>query len=92
LKIKTGKNKDESSIAVAVDSLFAPGFSNQKPFTEMLMQPLQTENRQPGIEAEVQDNTERLLAPQQFTEPTLQAMPSAGEATFCLLFGGLAKK
>jgi hypothetical protein len=41
LKSKTGKNKDEFSIAVAVDSLFAPGFSNQKPFTEKLMQPLQ---------------------------------------------------
>jgi hypothetical protein len=41
------ENKNESSIAVAVDSVFAPGFSNQKPFTEMLMQPLQTENRRP---------------------------------------------
>jgi hypothetical protein len=30
------ENKDESSIAVAVDSVFAPGFSNQKPFTEMV--------------------------------------------------------
>jgi hypothetical protein len=36
LKNKTGKNKDESSVAVAVDSVFAPGFSNQKPFTEMV--------------------------------------------------------
>jgi hypothetical protein len=92
LKSRTCKGNDKISGAVAVDSVFAPGFSNQKPFTKMLMQPLQTENRQPGIEAEVQDNTDRLLAPQQFTEPTLQAMPSAGEATFCLLFGGLAKK
>jgi hypothetical protein len=36
------ENKNESPIAIAVDSLFALGFSNPKPFTEMLMQPLQT--------------------------------------------------
>jgi hypothetical protein len=47
LKNKTGKNKDEYSVEVAVDSVFAPGFLNQKPFTEMLMKPPQTENRQP---------------------------------------------
>jgi hypothetical protein len=69
-----------------VDFGFAPGFSNQKPFTEMLMQPLQTENRQPRFEAEVQDNTDRLLAPQQLTEPTLQAMPTAGARHFLLTF------
>jgi hypothetical protein len=50
------------------------------------MQPLQTENRQPGIEAEVQDNTDRLLAPQQLTEPALQAMPTAGARHFLLTF------
>jgi hypothetical protein len=65
---------------------FAPGFSNQKPFTKMLNQPLQTENRQPGIEAEVQNNTDRLSAPQQLTTPTLQAMPTAGARHFLLTF------
>jgi hypothetical protein len=73
-------------VAVAVDSVFAPGFSNQKPFTEMLRQPLQTENRQPGIEAEGQDNTDRLLASQRLTESTLQAMPTAGARHFLLTF------
>jgi hypothetical protein len=73
-------------VAVAVDSVFAPGFSNQKPFTEMLMQPPPTEDRQPGIEAEVQDNTDRLLAPQRLAPPTLQAMPTAGARHFLLTF------
>jgi hypothetical protein len=86
LKSRTGKNKDESSIAVAVDSVFAPGFSNQKPFTEMLMHPPQTEKRQPRFEAEGQDNTDRLSAPRQLTEPTLQAMPTAGARHFLLTF------
>jgi hypothetical protein len=86
LKSRTGKNKDESSLAVAVDSGFAPGFSNQKPFTEMLMQPPKTENRQPRTEAEVQDNTDRLSAPQRLTTPTLQAMPTAGARHFLLTF------
>jgi hypothetical protein len=86
LKSRTGKIKDESSIAFAVDSVFAPGFSNQKPFTEMVMQPPQQENQQPRFEAEVQDNTDRLSAPQQLTEPTLQAMPTAGARHFLLTF------
>jgi len=33
---RTEEIKDESSMADAVDSVFAPGFSNQKPFTEMV--------------------------------------------------------
>jgi hypothetical protein len=91
LKIKTGKNKDESSIAVAVDSLFAPGFSNQKPFTKMLMQPLQTENRQPGIEAEVQDNTDRLLAPQQLTNQPSKPCPPQERPLFAYFLGAWRK-
>jgi hypothetical protein len=39
LKSRTGKIKDESSIAFAVDFVFAPGLSNQKPFTEMVDEP-----------------------------------------------------
>jgi hypothetical protein len=34
LKSKTCKGNDKISGAVAVDSVFAPGFSNQKPFTK----------------------------------------------------------
>jgi hypothetical protein len=50
------------------------------------MNPPQPENQQPRREAEVQDNADRLSALQQLTEPTLQAMPTAGARHFLLTF------
>jgi hypothetical protein len=89
LKSRTCKGNDTISAPVAIVAVafaFAPGFSNQKPFTEMLMQPPQTENRQPRIEDEVLNDTDRLLAPRPWTAPALQAMPTAGARHFLLTF------